>query len=121
MGLWKSEDNLHNSVLFFYHVGSGHLTQLVRLGSKLLCPVSHLASLLCFFSLLWDLLSGWLAFLLYSSHKPSLSFPPSLLPTSVLFTPTPPPHAPGSPFLLSGDVTLSPRPSLKPLILLTFT
>lgn len=44
MHVWRSEDNLQESVLSFQHVVSGALTQIVRLGSKHLCPLSYLTS-----------------------------------------------------------------------------
>lgn len=34
MCLWKSEDNLRELVLSFYHVVSGYGTQIIRLGGR---------------------------------------------------------------------------------------
>lgn len=41
--IWKSEDNFCESFLSFHCVGSRYSTQVVRLGHKLLFPLSHLA------------------------------------------------------------------------------
>lgn len=42
--VWKLEDNLWESVLDFYHVGSEDQTQASSPGSRHLCPLSHLIS-----------------------------------------------------------------------------
>lgn len=41
MHVWREEDNLLNSVLFFHHVDLSSRTQMVRLDSKCLCLLSH--------------------------------------------------------------------------------
>lgn len=40
---WKSEDSLWDSVLYFYHVGTGDQTQAIRLGSKVPLPTEPYA------------------------------------------------------------------------------
>lgn len=40
--MWRTEDNLQVSVFTFYHVGSGDVTQVVRLGGIHLYLLSHL-------------------------------------------------------------------------------
>lgn len=41
--MYKSEDNFLEAVLFSYYEGSEDWTQVIRLGSKFLYPVSHLS------------------------------------------------------------------------------
>lgn len=41
---WQREDNLQKSVCAFYHVSSADQTQVIRLGSKWLYPLSHLSA-----------------------------------------------------------------------------
>lgn len=38
--VWRTIDNLWKSVLSFHHVGSGEL-QVIRLGNRHLCQLSH--------------------------------------------------------------------------------
>lgn len=40
----RSEDNLKESVLFFYHVGSENQTEVVRIGGSCLYPLSYFTS-----------------------------------------------------------------------------
>lgn len=41
--VWRSEDNLPELVPSSYHVGPGNETQVVRLGTRHLSPLNHLA------------------------------------------------------------------------------
>lgn len=43
--IWRSKDNLWDLVLVLYHVGSRNQTQIIMLGSKCLCLLSHLSDL----------------------------------------------------------------------------
>lgn len=40
MCMWRSEDNLLQSVLFWYHMSSGHPPQVTRLGDQMSDPVA---------------------------------------------------------------------------------
>lgn len=42
--VWRSEDNLCKLVFSFYHVCLRDWTQIIQIGSKCLCPLSHLVS-----------------------------------------------------------------------------
>lgn len=44
MPMWKSEDNLGELVLSFYHVGPEDQTQAIKAGIMSLCQLSHLAA-----------------------------------------------------------------------------
>lgn len=46
--IWKSENNLHEMVLFFYHAGSREQTQVIMIVSKHLYLLSHPAGLIFF-------------------------------------------------------------------------
>lgn len=45
--MWQPEDNLQESFLYFYHVGSGDQTQVIGLGGRHLDLLSPLLSLDC--------------------------------------------------------------------------
>lgn len=47
--LWRAEGNLEDSVLSFYHVGTGYQTQIVSLGGRRLPLLSHLPGTLHLF------------------------------------------------------------------------